>query len=79
VSDLYNYRDTYFSHHPLEEANLREERVAQKIEEALKQLEKIEGQSNIIGLIHKYSQISIYSYFWSTANAWLNRVIGLIR
>lgn len=44
VDELYNFRDSYFETHSVEEAGKKQSDVAQEIEKTLKKLEEKEGE-----------------------------------
>jgi hypothetical protein len=43
VNDLYLFRDHYFEQHPLKEANLKAQRIDERIKKCVEAVDKLEG------------------------------------
>ena len=44
MEELYHFRDHYFESHPLKEADVKEQRLQQRMEQCLERLDKMEGE-----------------------------------
>ncbi len=48
MDELYHFRDHYFENHDISEADVKDERVKQRMEQCLGRLDEIEGKSLIL-------------------------------
>ena len=48
MDSLYHFRDHFFDFHPIEEANVKNDRLKQKLEECIKKMDQISGETSEI-------------------------------